>query len=1160
MKKLLLLLLIVCSLFAEIDERKIDVYFANGIDTSVRRAKEAKDKISEKYQTYNPTLYKSVEDWKVAYNTTHGIGLDLYESTIQKVYEDPVGKSLVPFLWNLPTIAGMFDIGISNIVGDIAKKVARHSVKQYASTAATRLARRAARVYNNRYGHHLTEAELELLFDEVLDHLIEEGTQSFINTTEAEILQQQQDDLLLQYNNYQQSIWKGHGVVVISHSQGNFFTNGAYEMFDSALPILRSLWMRNYFKTLGVATPADNVLGNGDPYITFDNDIIQLVPWSLPPNVPNPRRYYIENALGEQIGESNFSIKAHNFLSSYMATPSTRAAILGFIESGIIDHKNAPSQWQKSADINTPSCANPNVCKQRIRVKHIKDASLTDQMKDEEVYEFNPSGKLYPVGGKYVKASEGGTDIDDVYASSGETVCYELNGTSEKIHPAGNANWPQPVDGEVTVALRWDTTNIDMDLDVSGPSQGDLDIHDDASCPLEHYNIQAPNISTGLHPVHVTNKGNVNLTDLPQIIVVDVATPKKSGLYGLEISDPAGLNLGHVADILISEKEHNITIPPTVRTIFSITQDVNGSSPVFSDYIYEIISRLPQLVYGPIAGASIDLYTFDGYGSDAPIFSGTTSEGNSVYTAGIISIPKNVLDSLEDGSLYIFSAQGGKDIDANDDTQPDWNPTPNYGTMHGILSGKALKGTFKVNVLTEMAYQIVSPMIGSQDEEGVKSKLDEIAGLLLKQDVNGDALVDREDLSYWIPSVDKSKLKFAYNRIEPIVQKLYLGERIYEDVLDLLYPNAAPIADAGEDFNVTYGDPILVDGSESYDLDGYIVDYTWKEGDTLFCKGEDPLCMLPQLPVGPHSVKLIVTDERNTTRSDTLNINVLAGDSIDPALLACVDLMLQLPDGTIPTEDQMLSITNLHCNAYPIGDLSWLSNFSNLTRITFIGNNITDISPLATLIKLEQLEIADNPLGDIAPLGELTNITYLYLDNIAAKDFSALERMKGLQTIYLANVQIDNTLPLETLPALEGINVEYTNLADLTIFSKMTNAFYIYASDNELTSLDGVEGLSNLQYLYTPRNKIKDIGAISTLTQLLEFEALANNISDLTALQSLTNLNYLVLESNKISDLSPLRNLLKLEYLYLKYNCITDFSPVSHVPYVYGSEQGECIP
>ncbi len=89
MKKIILLLLVSISfLFAEINEYDSDVYFANGINTDSGDAKQDLRRIDKKFKVAYPDSYKCVANWKVSLNHTQGMGIDLYESMLQKIDED----------------------------------------------------------------------------------------------------------------------------------------------------------------------------------------------------------------------------------------------------------------------------------------------------------------------------------------------------------------------------------------------------------------------------------------------------------------------------------------------------------------------------------------------------------------------------------------------------------------------------------------------------------------------------------------------------------------------------------------------------------------------------------------------------------------------------------------------------------------------------------------------------------------------------------------------------------------------------------------------------------------------------------------------------------------------------------------------------------------
>ena len=92
MKTALILLVILCSSMYAIDERKVDVYFANGIETSRglarANAKILEDSISGSlplfYDEYLGNIGKKGKV-AVAYNQTVDFGPDIWESIVQKI-------------------------------------------------------------------------------------------------------------------------------------------------------------------------------------------------------------------------------------------------------------------------------------------------------------------------------------------------------------------------------------------------------------------------------------------------------------------------------------------------------------------------------------------------------------------------------------------------------------------------------------------------------------------------------------------------------------------------------------------------------------------------------------------------------------------------------------------------------------------------------------------------------------------------------------------------------------------------------------------------------------------------------------------------------------------------------------------------------------------
>ena len=138
MKKIIVFIFIIINSLNAlvVNEYLNDVYFANGINTNRGKAQDSIDKLNEEFKSFNPTAYKKVKEWKVSYNHTHGIGVDLYESFLQKIYEDKPGKSLAPFIWNMDEIADYFVFSFRGIVRKIAERAPKAVIKAYSVKVA----------------------------------------------------------------------------------------------------------------------------------------------------------------------------------------------------------------------------------------------------------------------------------------------------------------------------------------------------------------------------------------------------------------------------------------------------------------------------------------------------------------------------------------------------------------------------------------------------------------------------------------------------------------------------------------------------------------------------------------------------------------------------------------------------------------------------------------------------------------------------------------------------------------------------------------------------------------------------------------------------------------------------------------------------------------
>ncbi|VAW49703.1 hypothetical protein MNBD_GAMMA04-1513, partial [hydrothermal vent metagenome] len=661
-------------------------------------------------------------------------------------------------------------------------------------------------------------------------------------------------DLNRHVNSYKQSIESGRGVIVVAHSQGNFFTNKAYQLLTP--------WMRSYFQIIGVASPAASVAGGG-PRISFDNDMVARLSLSFD-TIENPNRTFIDIAWTTFHGFAYYMGEALSGSNPPIATNVARVLIENAILNGVNTHQSAESQWKK---VNDVGC----LCSEkRITIAHKFDSNLDSNMAGQAVYEFDDDGKVYPVSGDYVFAQLGGSVLES--GGVGD-VCYVLKDESSVVLgeiSGGNAisNLPS---GIFTAQLSWEQPDVRLSMSNS------LMSNSATGCGVTALGSGGKTLRSvypGTYPISVAATDYEALSDetFSDLIKLNVNISTRDGsisnqsefLVTNASQYPSLGSGGKVADILITRPAPNR--PPKVAFIPRLpTVDdaggygysrpygcgsngcgagagvwyggyyggggVSGLSTVISMPVtyekpklcqpkkscgclpceFSILSYLNQAKLGPISGGRIILYkATEAHKVDKEIlFEGLTTVSNEIDKAGIILLPVprpgDLPQTTEEVRLmqgilnyegdFVLELSGGVDIDRDDNLVVDDQFTPVNGKLRLILSKESLlNNDFKINILTEVAYQLSKDLLGENyDKARVQSRLDDIAKRILIDKLYPDAEqpLGRNDLFYWVPAAHKNWLLKDYDSwLEPMVDKVYLGQDLYTDAYEYVYGKA----------------------------------------------------------------------------------------------------------------------------------------------------------------------------------------------------------------------------------------------------------------------------------------------------------------------------------------------------------------------------------
>ena len=839
MKKILLFLIFWSSLaFSAIDESKTDIYFANGILTDRETAKKNAENI------LNPTIIdkfgidyynKHIGEVGYSYNETHSFKEDIIESAYQ--------------IFNM--------------------------------------------------------AEFIEWRDELLGRYKES---------------QHHADIEKQVDTYEASIKAGHKVLVVAHSQGNLFTQEAYERLGKRSEKYGK-WLQEYFEAISIASPdpLSDIKPNILPRIEWENDMVAImggsnnnscnvrrVKWEFErdnidnhPPVEMPTDKYVNelrvNTLYEWLwravegwrekylesnvhsfkfymgfpleeGDKKKSNYGHVYINPFtnqnLSDTSAKTLIIGQIITQLEKLEALPSQWKIKKELGC-------ICKEKyLKMTHKDDPTHMDiLLEDKKVKDFSSvsggEGKIYPVGEQYVKASAGGVNIETVEESE---ICFLLKDDNEvKLGEIRGVNVTPVIThaGALKMTLSWTyQCDIDMDLTMTGNDAVVYDVKDVEGVGKEHLYIPSLfDIKPGDYYVFNANGKQLSDSELTEEMLAEtpievralLETTKGDYFNVWPVESFASLNLGDFAEVNVFETIQAEWVCPAINDVPGWHRPYNNDTENFqclycpssysiewrkSPYDYQkgswyckrpyrpriysggggrtynacseeekksscgcvpcdyIISGLKKRIEnGPIAGAKVEIIKAsdaDGINPNV-LYRGSTTDKEDIFQSGLLEIPDATLDTFEDDEYYLVLAEGGRDIDRNDDMVRDTVPTENSGTIHAILRGSDLKKLpFRVNILTEAIYQVSGDSIGlNYDAVALQTKLDTTAQKLINHKLypgDDDNRINYKDVLLWTPAVDKKALYKPFTiYVEPIIVSLYADKERFDESYRLIY-------------------------------------------------------------------------------------------------------------------------------------------------------------------------------------------------------------------------------------------------------------------------------------------------------------------------------------------------------------------------------------
>ena len=154
---------------------------------------------------------------------------------------------------------------------------------------------------------------------------------------------------------------------------------------------------------------------------------------------------------------------------------------------------------------------------------------------------------------------------------------------------------------------------------------------------------------------------------------------------------------------------------------------------------------------GPLAGSNVRVVALDG--SEAVVHTAVTDG------SGQFEIPGSVF--ADEGTLYLVEASGGDDTDLDDDGRTD-GPHENRGSLRAVLTAEQMAGGPNISVITDIAWRYASIVPSSLAFHENVEQLNQIARVLIAEDIDGDGLLNHLDLAAFDPANGAHKRALAF--------------------------------------------------------------------------------------------------------------------------------------------------------------------------------------------------------------------------------------------------------------------------------------------------------------------------------------------------------------------------------------------------------------
>jgi Leucine-rich repeat (LRR) protein len=244
-------------------------------------------------------------------------------------------------------------------------------------------------------------------------------------------------------------------------------------------------------------------------------------------------------------------------------------------------------------------------------------------------------------------------------------------------------------------------------------------------------------------------------------------------------------------------------------------------------------------------------------------------------------------------------------------------------------------------------------------------------------------------------------------------------------------------------------------------------------------------------------------------------------------------------DSCAQLEERLSESTNLNLDAAELMDLSPLSFFPQLERLSLRDNRLRTVAPLASLPNLRFVDISYNDVRDASLLGGGGLGSRLWLVGEKRQEWN-LPRTNFIRICSRpAEASPEAMRTVRAIVEQLGLRPRQCVNANYELIRLKSWEFWRVRG---LVDMSPLADLASLEELSLRNQNVADIGFLSTLPELRKLMLDGNPVTDFSPIANLPILNSLSVQNMQIRDISFVNALRRLRDLSVHNNYIQDFS------------------